>query len=253
MKSTDLEKLLYDELQAVKAHYQAIMDDRRLAPAARSADPTGNLAPRRWGPLARMVFRSGHNRSGDAVRAGSERGEPALRRHRSSSARGRRAPTSRRMRACGTRSIRSPGARCVIPIFARAFVLSDGQTRVAFIGWDLVDAREYAVARVRRAVMAATGIPEDHIIVHATHNHSGPKSEMGPEPLAAFERKAALPAQQDPLYRPWVDQAGRNLRESRPRRRPQTAADHAVDRSRVSSARCCSTADPRSPTAPCRP
>lgn len=91
------------------------------------------------------------------------------------------------------------------PIFARAFVLSDGTARVAFIGWDLVDAREYAVARVRKAVTAATGIPEDHIVVHATHNHSGPKSEMGPEPLAAFERKAALPAQQDPLYRPWAD------------------------------------------------
>lgn len=91
------------------------------------------------------------------------------------------------------------------PIFARALVLSDGQTKIVFLGWDLVDAREFAVARVRQAISAATRIPADHIIVHATHNHSGPKSEMGPEPLLALEHKFALPAQKDPLYRIWAD------------------------------------------------
>ena len=114
------------------------------------------------------------------------------------------------------------------PIFARAFVLSDATTRVVFIGWDLVDAREYAVARVRQAVMSATGIPEDHIVLHATHYHSGPKSEMGPEPLAAFERKAALPAQQDPLYKPWADKLVETcvtlVRDADRKRQPVTLA-----------------------------
>jgi neutral ceramidase len=109
------------------------------------------------------------------------------------------------------------------PLFARALVLSDGGTRVALLVWDLLDAREYAVARVRAAIARATGIPADHIIVQATHNHSGPKSEMGSEPGLSREQQTSRPAQQGPVYRPWadalietcvriVDQAGRSLR-----------------------------------------
>jgi hypothetical protein len=91
------------------------------------------------------------------------------------------------------------------PIFARALVVTDGTTRVALIGWDLLDAREYAVARVRAAVTVATGIPSAHILVHATHNHSGPKSEMGPESLLKPERVASRAAQDGPFYRAWAD------------------------------------------------
>lgn len=91
------------------------------------------------------------------------------------------------------------------PIFARALVLSDGTTRVALIGWDLLDAREFAVARVRTAVSQATGIPPAHIVIHATHNHSGPKSEMGPETLLKPERVASRAAQEGPFYRAWAD------------------------------------------------
>ncbi|HEY1108905.1 MAG TPA: hypothetical protein VGE76_09740, partial [Opitutaceae bacterium] len=91
------------------------------------------------------------------------------------------------------------------PVFARAVVLDDGATRIAFVGWDMLDAREYAVARVRRAISGATGIPEAHIIVHATHNHSGPKSEMGPEPVLPKEQVKSRPAQQHPVYRAWAD------------------------------------------------
>ncbi|MBI4623253.1 MAG: neutral/alkaline non-lysosomal ceramidase N-terminal domain-containing protein [Verrucomicrobia bacterium] len=91
------------------------------------------------------------------------------------------------------------------PLFARALVLSDGETRVAFLVWDLLDAREYAVARVRAALAEATGIPAGNILVQGTHNHSGPKSEMGPEPLTSREARTSKPAQQDPLYRAWAN------------------------------------------------
>lgn len=90
------------------------------------------------------------------------------------------------------------------PIFVRALVWSDGTTKLALIGWDLLDAREYAVARVRRAVAKATGLPESHIIVQGTHNHSGPKSEMGPEPVLPKEQTKSRPAQQDARYREWA-------------------------------------------------
>lgn len=98
-----------------------------------------------------------------------------------------------------------PYAEVHDPLFVRALVLSDAQTRVAIISWDLLDAREYAVARVRAAVSQATGIPGRHILVQASHNHSGPKSEMGAEPNTARELRTSRPVQQSPVYRPWAD------------------------------------------------
>lgn len=91
------------------------------------------------------------------------------------------------------------------PLFARALVLSDGPTRIVLITWDLLDAREFAVARIRGAVSAATKIPPAHTIINASHNHSGPKSEMGPELNSAREARTSRPAQNDPLYRSWAD------------------------------------------------
>src|SRR5688572_26251056 len=91
------------------------------------------------------------------------------------------------------------------PLFVRALVLADSATRVAVIGWDLLDAREFAVARVREAVSKATGIPPRHIIVQASHNHSGPKSEMGPEANTAREQRTSRPVQEGPAYREWAD------------------------------------------------
>lgn len=91
------------------------------------------------------------------------------------------------------------------PLFARAVVLSDGTARVALLVWDLLDAREFAVARVRAAVTRATGIPADHILISATHNHSGPKSEMGTSRASAREERTSRPAQRDAVYQPWAD------------------------------------------------
>src|SRR5829696_1212672 len=81
------------------------------------------------------------------------------------------------------------------PLFARALVLSDGETKIAIVTWDLLDARDYAVARVRAAIQRATRIPEDHVIISASHNHSGPKSEMGPERTLKREQQTSRPAQ----------------------------------------------------------
>ena len=94
------------------------------------------------------------------------------------------------------------------PIFVRALVLSELETRVAIIGWDLLDAREPAVERIREAVSRGTGIPAAHILIQATHNHSGPKSEMGPSPQLKHEEGASRTAQNGPHYREWADRLG---------------------------------------------
>lgn len=98
-----------------------------------------------------------------------------------------------------------PYAEVHDPLFVRALVLSDGATRIAILGWDLLDAREFAVGRIRSAVAQATGIPAEHILIQATHNHSGPKSEMGPEANLQREARTSRPVQREPIYRAWAD------------------------------------------------
>ena len=98
-----------------------------------------------------------------------------------------------------------PYAEVRDPLFVRALVLSDARTRIAVIGWDLLDAREFAVARIRAAVTQATGIPSAHIIIQASHNHSGPKTEMGGERNTARDERTSRPVQDGPAYRAWAE------------------------------------------------
>jgi neutral ceramidase len=60
------------------------------------------------------------------------------------------------------------------PLAVHALVLDDGRTKVAVIRWDIVDVSESAREEMRRVVGAALGMPGENILVHASHNHSGP-------------------------------------------------------------------------------
>src|SRR5947209_16123851 len=88
------------------------------------------------------------------------------------------------------------------PLFVRALVLSDERQKVVLLCWELIDARDEAVARVRQAVREATGVPEAHLIVHASHTHSAPRSPFtgGAEPAG---RLAAVA--EDPIYQAWAE------------------------------------------------
>ncbi len=59
-------------------------------------------------------------------------------------------------------------------LHARALVLDDGRSRLATVSCDLVGVDRRLVARARELVQAATGIEADHVMVAATHTHSGP-------------------------------------------------------------------------------
>lgn len=60
------------------------------------------------------------------------------------------------------------------PIHARALVVSDGDHQVVLIHWEIVDVGESARDTVRKLIAAELGIPEQHILVNAAHNHSAP-------------------------------------------------------------------------------
>lgn len=59
-------------------------------------------------------------------------------------------------------------------LHARAIVADDGATQAAIVACDLVGIDRHLAAKVRAAAHDATGIPEAHIMVSATHTHAGP-------------------------------------------------------------------------------
>lgn len=86
-------------------------------------------------------------------------------------------------------------------LYARAWVLEQGETTVAMVALDLISTRRAFVEEARALVEAQTGIPAAHVMISATHAHTGPvlagnalyDRQGANEPLAqAFSE--ALPA-----------------------------------------------------------
>lgn len=57
---------------------------------------------------------------------------------------------------------------------AKAIVLESGSTKAALVACDLVSVPPAAVQEARRIAEAKTGIPQAHIMINATHSHTGP-------------------------------------------------------------------------------
>lgn len=60
------------------------------------------------------------------------------------------------------------------PLLAQVLVLDDGRTRAALVRWDIVDINESSRDEVRRVLGEALNLRPEHVIVHASHNHSAP-------------------------------------------------------------------------------
>lgn len=68
-------------------------------------------------------------------------------------------------------------------LYATAIAICDGEgTTMVFLSTDLQRASDITVEALRPAVSQATGIPEDHIMLHGTHTHSGPDLNNTAEP-----------------------------------------------------------------------
>lgn len=72
------------------------------------------------------------------------------------------------------------------PLLAQALVLDDGNIELAIVAVDLCMLSRDLVEAVRDRVRHLTGIPADHVLVNASHNHSAPS-------LARAEDIAAVP------------------------------------------------------------
>lgn len=62
------------------------------------------------------------------------------------------------------------------PLLSSALYLSDGISQVLFIGNDVIFVPKELAARARKRIYAITGVPENNIMVSATHTHSGPST-----------------------------------------------------------------------------
>ncbi len=60
------------------------------------------------------------------------------------------------------------------PIFARVLVLDDGTAMAALVSLDLIEVGD--TTEVRRQIQSELGIPVDHILITATHDHSAPRA-----------------------------------------------------------------------------
>ena len=60
------------------------------------------------------------------------------------------------------------------PLLASALYLADGKTELLLIGVDILFISQRSTALCREAISRRTGIPSGHILISATHTHSGP-------------------------------------------------------------------------------
>jgi neutral ceramidase len=59
-------------------------------------------------------------------------------------------------------------------LYAKAIVLDDGTNRAAIVACDLIGVPAAVVSKARALASERTGIPADHIMISATHAHTGP-------------------------------------------------------------------------------
>ncbi len=71
------------------------------------------------------------------------------------------------------------------PLEARTLVLDDGVVRVAIVTVDLVFVDERLGGEIQHRIQQLTGIPGDHVLINAAHNHSAP-SMTRDQPIAAL-------------------------------------------------------------------
>lgn len=63
------------------------------------------------------------------------------------------------------------------PLLSSALYLSDGQTKLLFVANDIIYLSKESVARVRERITNLTSVPGSHIMVTASHTHSGPMTQ----------------------------------------------------------------------------
>ncbi len=62
------------------------------------------------------------------------------------------------------------------PLYAKAVVLDDGETRLAMVVLDLIAVPREVVTKIRSLIAEHTEIPPSHVMIGCTHTHTGPQT-----------------------------------------------------------------------------
>ncbi|MDD2475880.1 MAG: neutral/alkaline non-lysosomal ceramidase N-terminal domain-containing protein [Dysgonamonadaceae bacterium] len=78
------------------------------------------------------------------------------------------------------------------PLYARAIVASDSKgEKAAILSVDILKLGKEAVDMMREHISSQTEIKPENIMIHATHTHSGPKSDLDAPEARDYLTKAA--------------------------------------------------------------
>ncbi len=110
------------------------------------------------------------------------------------------------------------------PILARALAVSNGQNTVVLISLDLLAITDDLFDSVFKKVRAAVPLPKDHLLITATHTHSGP-GNVGKR----FWETLAAGSYNDGVFEMTTDGAARAVIEAYQRLQPATVAYGRAD------------------------
>lgn len=87
------------------------------------------------------------------------------------------------------------------PLFSKTLVIESGGLRAALVVLDLISVTRAVTDEARAEIEKTTGIPGDHVMISATHAHTGPElaarsrfsASMGGQKQIAVDYTAALP------------------------------------------------------------
>lgn len=101
----------------------------------------------------------------------------------------------------GTRT--APAEGSYLPLHAKALFLTDGETRFLLVAAEVLGFDRSRVSALKRRIAAAAGVPEEAVVLAATHTHCAPRvcdmvmpGERDPEYLAWFEAQCVAVAAQ---------------------------------------------------------
>lgn len=84
-------------------------------------------------------------------------------------------------------------------LHAKALILDNGRSRIAMVACDLIRLPRPAVEEARSRIDQTLGIPPDHVLITATHSHTGPQLVPGyVEKLGPWIAESVVAAAQNP-------------------------------------------------------
>jgi neutral ceramidase len=87
------------------------------------------------------------------------------------------------------------------PLFSKAMVIQQGDVRMAFVALDIISVTREITDKAREKIQEHVGIPGTHVMISATHAHTGPElarrsrrvDDMGGQNKKAVDYTQALP------------------------------------------------------------